>query len=160
MRAHGAPDSQTALLFARGSFAALAPESSMHKRAPPDEPVRDGKRPKKGILRVLAVFFAVYGAYCLWWAIQGWYWSGGLSAVMSMATAVGLWLGYRWSRYFVYLFAAMILVYFIWNIWALLQIGWPYPDRIKSVAAVVPGSLILMFAVGAGIYVFRTHRGG
>jgi hypothetical protein len=106
----------------------------------------------------LAVFFALYGAYCLWWAIHGEYWSGGFSAAMSMATAVGLWLGHPWSRYFVYLFAAMIFLYFIWSIWALIQIGWPYPDRAESVAAVVPGSVILMVALGIGIYVFRSYR--
>lgn len=74
-------------------------------------------------MRVLAVLIALYGAYCLWWAIQGWYRSGGISAIVSIATAVGLWFGYRWLQYFVYLFAAMVLLYFIWSIWALLQIG-------------------------------------
>lgn len=132
--------------------------SVMSRYAPPKAPVGSPASRGEGTLRLLAAFFALYGLYCAWWTIQGWSWSGGFSAAVSMATAVGLWLRHRWSQYFVYFFSAMILCNFAWSIWALMQMGWPYEDNVKSIVALVPGSLILLFGVGAGIHVFRVFR--
>jgi len=111
-------------------------------------------------LKLLAAFFALYGLYCFWWTMQGWFWSGGFSAAVSMATAVGLWLQYRWSQYLVYFFCLMVLWYFAWSIWALMQLDWPYQDNVRSIVALVPGSLVLLFGIGAGIHVFRVFRTG
>jgi len=127
----------------------------MNRYAPPN--ARGNHRGPR-LLKLLAAFFALYGLYCLWWAAHGWYWSGGFSAAMSFASTVGLWLGYRWSRYCVYLFSVMILCYFAWSIWVLVQMGWPYQDQRETVMAVVPGSVVLGLAIGAAVYVFRTFR--
>ena len=116
--------------------------------------VTQHKRP----LKIFAAFFALYGLYSFWWATHGYYWSGGLSAAMSIATTLSLLLGYRWSQHVVYASAAMVFGYFVWTLWALLGMGWPYESVSRTIMALVPGSVILGFALGAAVYVFQAFR--
>lgn len=132
--------------------------SELSKQAGTNE--NGGGRPQKLMLKVLAAFFALYAAYCLWVLSLGWNWSAVFSSALGYIAAVGLWFGFQWSRYIVYLFSALIVAYFIWYMWALVQMGWPYRDKVKSFVSLVPGTLLLMLGVGAGIYVFRVFRKG
>lgn len=134
----------------------------MNRYAPPNaslEPAGVGGPPRGRLaLKVLAVVFALYGLYCLYFALRGWNWSAGAHTVLSFVSAVGLWLRYRWSQYLVYLLTASIVGYFVWSVYAVIQMGWRYEDRIRSIAAIVPGALLLMLALSAAVYVFRVFR--
>jgi hypothetical protein len=126
----------------------------------PRPPVSDsnGRHHRPRTFKVLAALFAVYGAYCLWFLFHGWYFSGGISATASLVTSMALWRGHRSAPYCVYLFGAMIGIYFIRLIWILFEIGWPYQDKVSSFGAIVPGCLVLMVTIGVVVYVYRANR--
>jgi uncharacterized membrane protein AbrB (regulator of aidB expression) len=81
-----------------------------------------------------------------------------VSGALSGAATVGLWQQKQWVQYVVYVISALVCVYVIWYIWSLVQLGWPYDDNIRSFVSLVPGGLILMFAIGASAHVFRAFR--
>jgi hypothetical protein len=111
------------------------------------------------MLKLLALFFGLNAGYSFWGLFNSHEFSAFLSGVLSAAAAIGLWQEKRWVQYVVYVITAFVVAYFIWYIWALVRLGWPYEDNVRTFVSLVPGALILMFAVGASTHVFRTFRG-
>jgi hypothetical protein len=58
----------------------------------------------------------------------------------------------------VYLISTLLCVSFAWDVWALGQDGWPYENTTRSVAALLPGTLHVLFGVAAAVYVKRAFR--
>jgi hypothetical protein len=106
----------------------------------------------------LALFFAFYALYCCWTLL---YRLSPLAIVVAGicgAAAVGLWLRRPWSRWIVYLIAAGLCLYFTRYLWRLVQAGWPYEDWTRSVVSLLPGSVLLVFGIGAAVHVGRVFR--
>jgi len=108
--------------------------------------------------KVLAVFFAVYSVYCLWTLFYQLSPIAVLTAGLFAAAAIGLWLKRPWSRWIVYFVSTVLGGYFVWYVWAMVQTGWPFESPTRSVVALIPGLLLLMFAVGAAVHVARAFR--
>jgi hypothetical protein len=111
------------------------------------------------MLKLLALFFGLHSAYSFWGLYDHREFSAFLSGALSAAAAIGLWQERRWAQYVVYVITAFVMAYFAWYIWALVRLGWPYEDNVRSFVSLVPGTLILTFAVGASVHVFRALRG-
>jgi hypothetical protein len=106
----------------------------------------------------LALFFAFYALYCCWTLLYRLSPLAILVAGICGAAAVGLWLRRPWSRWIVYLIAAGLCLYFTWYLWRLVQAGWPYEDWTRSVVSLLPGSVLLVFGIGAAVHVGRVFR--
>ncbi|HEY0683862.1 MAG TPA: hypothetical protein VGD45_16135 [Steroidobacter sp.] len=110
------------------------------------------------MLKLISLFFGLHAAYCFWGVYEYLSLSALLSGCLSAAAAIGLWREKRWAQYVVYFISASIGLYFGWYMWGLVGSGWPYQDTVRSVISLIPGTLILMFGIGASAHVFRVFR--
>jgi hypothetical protein len=110
------------------------------------------------MLKLLATFFAAHAIYSIWAAFASHTFMLLTGGILSAIASVGLWRHRQWSQYFVYLISFLVGVYSAWYMWALVELGWPYEDGVRSFVSLIPGGLVLLFAIGASVHVFRTFR--
>jgi len=95
----------------------------------------------------VAALLGVYGVYSLkdpaWWH-SGWV----VPSVALLIAALGVALRFRWSRYLVWMLAAMFVVLWMYAIWAAEQAGY-FIDSSPGVAilSLVPGCVFLLAAI-------------
>lgn len=110
------------------------------------------------ITKALALFFALYAAYCTWTL----FYQVSLVAIVVIgvcgSAAFGLWLKRPWSQYVVYFISAMICLYFPWYVWTLLQRAWPYESGARSLMSLLPAALLFVFGVVIAVHVRRVFR--
>ena len=114
------------------------------------------KRPAS--IWLVALVLAAYGASAAWVAVGARYWAPGVMALLSLAGAAGLVLGKRWSRFLVYLLAALVVASWVYAVWIVARAGWPYADVASTALALLPGALLVVFCAGSSVIVARYFR--
>jgi CDP-diglyceride synthetase len=110
------------------------------------------------MLRLIAAFLMLWAIYVAVGAAQYRIAVYGLVALWIAVTAVSLWLRKQWSQYLVYCISIAIFIFWIAQMRALVALGWPYPDRSRSIISLLILSVPLTFGVGIGVHVFRVFR--
>jgi hypothetical protein len=106
------------------------------------------------VIWVVALSLAAYGGYALL-AGHSWRVSHVLVAVVALAGACGLVLERRWAQYVVHATAALLVASWLLFLWREAETGWPYPDVLQTVIALVPGALVVLLGVAGSLAVFR-----
>jgi TRAP-type C4-dicarboxylate transport system permease small subunit len=134
----------------------------MNRYAPPNASLGEPpqSRASSWITKGLALFFAFYALYCCWTLFYRVSPLAVMVAGICGSAAVGLWLKRPWSRWVVYFISAGLCLYFAWYVWRLVQDGWPYEDWTRSFVSLLPGSVLLMFGIGAAVHLGRVFRRG
>lgn len=114
------------------------------------------KRPAS--IWLVALVLTAYGLSGAWVAVGARYWAPGVMALLSLAGAVGLVLGRRWARFFVYVVALLVVLSWAYAIWIMTRAGWPYRDAWSTAMALLPGALLVVLCGGSSVLVWRHFR--
>lgn len=99
---------------------------------------------------------ALWGAWALWLSLSHGPWINGVLGAGALLTAGGLLLLRVWARPLAYLFAATLVVVWVYAVWQVISSGWPYADWSRSALSLVPGALLLVVCAG-GVWIVHTQ---
>lgn len=130
-------------------------------RAPPSSSLVDSRRTSVAgtwMTRALAVVLGAYALYSGWTLLYNVNAIAVASAGVCASAAVGLWRMRPWSRWIVYGLSAVVGLWFVWYVSRLVRSGWPYEDWTRSLAAVLPASVLLLCGLAAAAHVGRFFK--
>ena len=107
------------------------------------------------MIKFIAVILAVFGVYTLVSAYQSSNWVPVSGGVLCLITTTTLWLKKPWSKYLVYFIGTVFTGEWLWVIWSVYEQGWPYTGALQTVIALIPGLLMVIFALGSMVVVHR-----
>jgi hypothetical protein len=110
------------------------------------------------MIKLIAVFLLCCAAYIATFAFRSHSVVEFLLVLWATATAIGLWLHKQWSQCLVYAISLALVVFSLAQVRALLELGWPYEDPVRSFVSASILCVPLVFAVGIGVHVFRVFR--
>ena len=110
------------------------------------------------MIRVIAAFLMCCAVYIAVFVFQTQSIADALLAIGVAVMSVGLWFRQSWSQYLVYAVSLALVVFWFVQMVDLVSLGWPYPERSRSLVSVAILCVPLMFGVGMGVHVFRVFR--
>ena len=99
---------------------------------------------------------ALWGLWVLWVAVPRGRWVDAAAGVLALVTAAGLTLLARWAQPVAYVFAAWLVLSWLYAVVQVISRGWPFSDWRGSALFVAPGVLYVVLCLG-GAWVIRTQ---
>lgn len=109
------------------------------------------------IMAVAAGPLALWGAWALWVSLPGAHWITATLGGIALLAAAGLLRLQDWAKFFAYLFAAAVILGWIYAVWRVAQRGWPYSDWLTTILSLVPGVLLITLCAGGAWIVHRQY---
>ena len=106
-------------------------------------------------IQFVAAVIAIYGFYNVWMVFK---YSQPLLLLWVAAcflASAGLWLRKPWSRFAVYTVCSLTIFGLLSYIGIMTLNGWPYPSLAKTIAALIPGALLIAVCVWFMAVTFR-----
>ena len=99
---------------------------------------------------------ALWGLWVLWISVSSGRWVVAAAGALALVTAAGLMLLQRWAQPLGYLFAAWLVLAWLYAVARVISRGWPFSDWGRSALFLAPGVLYVVVCLG-GAWVIRTE---